>query len=620
MIQFSRFLFFLFFFIGFNSYAQEEVVVSLNVVNLQTVKLNKHSLGYKILTLKDSIILNNTESFSSLLRYNSPIYIKEYGAGGTSSASFRGTSASNTAVVWNGININSINNGQTGFNSLNVSLFDEINIRSGGGSIEFGSGAIGGTIHLNDELHFGNYVKNQVVSSIGSFETYHNSYKFSFGRAATAIKVGLAYNESENDYKWLNYNLKNENGAYHNTDFSFSIAQKLSDFTKISFYTSKYSGNREFSGQLPNPSAAKEKYKDFSFRNLLNFNYQKNANSHTVKFAYLTQEYQYFADKNNTYFNFGKSKRYFLNYDFDYKISSNSSIELFSEVESTLGKTDQIKEKNRKQFSQSFIFNQQIENFGSLNAKVRKDFNSDYTMPFVFALGAEIRPARNTFVRLNGSKNYRVPSYNDLYWPALGNENLIPESSLQGEIGVGYRNNNLKIDVGAFYIDAKDKIVWKPGADPKKPDVWTPANLDEVVNKGLELVINYKKNIEKHSFSFNANYSYTISKDKNTIQLLPFIPKHLLNGTVRYSYKKISAYYQHLFNGEIYTTTDNLDDYIVPYFNVGNLVLNYNLLKTKATQLDLGIKINNLFNKPYQVLPNRPMPNRNITLNINFKF
>lgn len=620
MIQTSRLLFFIIFFIGANLYAQEDVIVSLNVVNLQTVKLNKHSKGYKILTLKDSVILNNSESFSSLLRYNTPIYIKEYGAGGTSSASFRGTSASNTAVIWNGININSINNGQTGFNSLNVSLFDEINIRSGGGSIEFGSGAVGGTIHLNDELHFGNYIKNQLVSSIGSFATYHNLYKFSLGSADTAIKVGLAYNESENDYKWLGYNLKNENGAYYNTDFSFGIAQKLSDFTKISFYSSKYFGNREFSGQLPNPSSAKEKYKDFSFKNLIDFNYKKNESSHTVKFAYLTEEYQYFADKNSTNFNFGKSKRYLLNYDFNYKISSTSSIESFSEMESTFGKTDQIKEENRKQFSQSFIFNHRIENFAALNAKVRKDFNSQYPMPLVFALGAEINPAKNTFVRLNGSKNYRVPSFNDLYWPALGNKNLIPESSLQGELGLGYKNNHLKIDVGAFFINTKDKIVWTPGGDPKRPGVWTPINLDEVENKGFELLIAYTKNIAKHAFTFNANYSYTISKDNITKQLLPFIPKHLLNGTVGHSYKKISAYYQQLFNGEIFTTTDNLEDYTVPYFNVGNLGVHYQVVKTKTSQLVLGVKFNNLFNKPYQVLPGRPMPNRNINLNINYKF
>ena len=101
-------------------YSQLDSIQHLKIVNLQSITLNKHSKGFKVITLNDSILVNNTESFSSLLRFNSPIYIKEYGAGGTSSVSFRGTNASNTAVVWNGININSINNGQSEFNSINV--------------------------------------------------------------------------------------------------------------------------------------------------------------------------------------------------------------------------------------------------------------------------------------------------------------------------------------------------------------------------------------------------------------------------------------------------------------------------------------------------------------------
>ena len=606
--------------VGVQGFAQLDSIQHLNVVNINSLILKKHSKGYKILELSDSLIIKNTESFSSLLRYNSPIYVKEYGSGGTSSVSFRGTSASNTAVVWNGININSINNGQTGFNSLNISLFDNINIRSGGGSIEFGSGAVGGTIHLNDELSFGKYIKNQLVASIGSFETYHNLYKFNFGSKKTAIKVGLSYNESENDYKWLGYDLKNENGAYHNTDFSFSIAQKLSDFTKISFYTSKYDGSREFSGQLPNPSAANEKYKDLAFKNLIDVNYHKNASSHTLKLAYLTQEYQYFADKDESSYNYGKSKRYLLNYDFSYKISSNSSIESFSEYESTFGSTDEMEEKNRRQFSQSFIFNQQINNLGSFNAKIRKDFNSDYTVPLVYALGAEINTSKTTFIRLNGSRNYRVPSYNDLYWPSLGNEDLIPESSYQGEIGVGYKNKGLKIDVGAFYIDTKDKIVWTPGGDPDRPGVWVPINYDKVLNKGLELTAAYKINIAKHYFNINTNYSYTISKDKITKELLPYVPKHLLNGSLGYSFKRINIFYQHLYNGKVYTTTDNSETYTVPSFNIANLGGSYSIIKTTNSVLDVGLKINNLFNKAYQVLPGRPMPNRNINFNINYKF
>ena len=598
--------------------AQLDSLQYLNVVNLQSITLNKYSKGFKVNTLNDSIIIQNPESFSTLLRFNSPIYIKEYGAGGTSSASFRGTNASNTAVVWNGININSINNGQSEFNSINVSLFESIDIRSGGGSIEYGSGAVGGTIHLNDQLKFGKHLTNQVVSSYGSYNTLHSLYKFSYGSERTAVKVGLAYNESENDYKWLSYNVKNENGAYKNTDFSISLAQKLGKFSKLSFYSSKYTGDRQFSGMLPNPSAAKEKYKDLSFRNLVDFQYHKNEFTHALKIAYLTQEYQYFANKNNDTHTFGSSKRFISKYDFNYKINANSNIQSYYEFESILGDTDQMAQRRRNQFSQSLIYNHYIPNIVALNFKLRQDVNFDYDIPLVYALGAEFTTSKNTFVRLNGSKNYRVPTYNDLFWPGSGNENLIPESSLQGEIGFVYKANGLKVDVGGFYIDSKDKIVWQPDED--KPGIWVPLNVDAVVNKGIELTVDYKRTVEKHFFDVRFNYSYTVSEDKLTKKMLPYVPKHLMNASFGYTFKRINAFYQHLFNGKIFTSEDNISLYSVPYFNVGNVGLTYTVIQQKEKTLGVGVKVNNVFNEVYQVLPSRPMPNRNMNININYKF
>ena len=595
-------------------------VQNLNVVSLQTIKLKKHSKGYKIQSLSDSIILKNSTSFSSLIRFNTPIYIKEYGAGGTSSASFRGTNASSTAVVWNGININSINSGQTDFNSFSVILNDNIDVRSGGGSIEFGSGAIGGTIHLNDELAFNKLIENQLITSVGSFDTYNTLYKFSFGSDKTAVKFGVSYNQSENDYDWLGYDLKNENGAYNNLSFNLGVAQKLTKYSALRFYSSKYNGHREFSGTLPNPTAANEKYKDFNFRNLLDFNFFKNNFSHTVKLAYLTQKYQYFQNKNLETHNYGKSKEGLIKYIFNYKISASSNIESYSEFDFVQGSTDQMVARNRKQISQSVIYNKQFGALVSLNTKIRKDWNSDYKIPFIFALGAEVKPVRNTYARINGSKNYRVPTYNDLYWPALGNLNLIPESSLQGEFGLGYKTNEVKLDLGFYYIEAKNKIVWTPGGDPDKPGIWTPINVAEAVNKGVEFTIAVNKEINKHLFNFNLNYSYTIAKDKRSNNYLTYVPKHLANGSFGYSRKNFSAFYQHLFTGKVYTTTDNVENYTVPYFNVGNLGVNYKIMNTSKQIVAVGAKVNNIFNESYKVIPGRPMPNRNFNININYKF
>jgi len=129
--------------------AQDSIAIKLQEVSISDLQLKKHSESQSVLKLSDSIIKNNKPSLTSLLNYNSLIYFKENGLGMVSSASFRGTTAQQTAVIWNGININSQLNGQTDFNTISTRNFNSISVRSGGGSAIYGSSAIGGSIHLN---------------------------------------------------------------------------------------------------------------------------------------------------------------------------------------------------------------------------------------------------------------------------------------------------------------------------------------------------------------------------------------------------------------------------------------------------------------------------------------
>ncbi|WP_298534826.1 TonB-dependent receptor [uncultured Algibacter sp.] len=618
-------LFIIVYFIGICCSAQNDSLVNrLDLVVIQAdKKLDKHSSGYKISRLSDSVIVRNMESFANLLRFNAPIYLREYGSGGTSSASFRGTSASNTAVIWNGININSINNGQTGFNALTVNLFDAIDVRSGGGSLEYGSGAIGGTIHLNDNLEFSanRQIRNQAIVSVGSYETYRGIYKLKISNDKLALNAGVSYNQSANDYPWLGTDFKNINGAYENLGININGAFLINDVSKLKFYSTNYWGERFFSGELPNPTSANDKYQDFNHRNLLIYTNDQNRFNHEAKFAFLSQEYRYFEDKSLDIYSFGSSKRYLVNYNVSYVLTDlNASISSYSEYESAFGKTDRIAKKNRRQFSQSFIYDQNIKNTLFLDAKVRKDFNSDYEVPFTYALGVKVKTTQYVFVRANGSKNFRVPTYNDLFWPGQGNLDLEPETALQAEFGFGYKNNKFLIDIGTFYINAKDKIVWTPNGDPARPGIWVPINISEVNNKGVELVLNYKENFNKHVLQFDLNYSYTEAIDAATNKQVIFVPKHLANLNIGYNYKRFSVFYQQLFNGEVYTTESNSNDFVVPHYFVSNIGGDYTLLNSTKQLLKIGIKVNNLFNENYVVQPRRPMPNRNFNLNINYKF
>src|SRR5690606_21015681 len=93
-------------------YAQQDTV-KLSGASISGNPLLEKNQTQSEIILNDSILKKNQPSLTQLLNFNSPIYFKENGAGMVSSPSFRGTTASQTVVLWNGININSQTTGQT---------------------------------------------------------------------------------------------------------------------------------------------------------------------------------------------------------------------------------------------------------------------------------------------------------------------------------------------------------------------------------------------------------------------------------------------------------------------------------------------------------------------------
>ena len=149
-------------------FAQQDAIVLSEVV-VSDSQLKNFTETKDIKVLNDSVIEKNRASLTSLLNYNSVIYFKENGLGMVSSPSFRGTTAQQTAVIWNGININSQLNGQTDFNTVSTRDFNSVSVQAGGGSTIYGTSAIGGSIHLSNNLSFKKQFSNDFYVSYGSF-------------------------------------------------------------------------------------------------------------------------------------------------------------------------------------------------------------------------------------------------------------------------------------------------------------------------------------------------------------------------------------------------------------------------------------------------------------------
>ncbi|MGY0408848.1 MAG: TonB-dependent receptor plug domain-containing protein, partial [Polaribacter sp.] len=523
-------------------------------------------LGQKKIQLNTLQIIKNPINLTNLLRYNSPISLRDYGNGGLSTARFRGTSGSNTVVLWNGIAINAIGSGQTDFNSLSASTSDEIIVNSGGNSVQYGSGAIGGVVHLNDNLSFNKHKDFQVFSSYGSFNTTSNFFKTNIGTGKWSIKLASTVNYSDNDYTYIDTRytddtgnlLKNENGIYKNYGVTFSLGHQFSHKNKLYFYTTGYYGDRLFSDGLPNPAAGSERNEDFNQRNLLKWDYSFSNFSQELKLAYLTQEYRYYNDKDATSFNFGNSKNYQINYTLKYRFSNYLKISSSLIYDNNTGTTNKIISKIRT-FSAALVSVVYKPTEKLTTAfHIRKEFNSDFEVPLSVSFASEYQIIDNLLLKANISTNYRVPTFNELYWPVVGNLQLVPENAVQGEVGAAYKKKNIHITASLFYINLNDKILWLPTA---ASNLWRPSNVGKVVHKGIEVYVNFLKKINNHYFNFSSNYTFTAAKNKETGTFLPFAPKHVFNFNLEYKYKKVVFFVQNLYQSRVFTNDININFY-----------------------------------------------------------
>ena len=567
------------------STAQIDSVYQLQEVIVSDARLKNASKTQTTKIIDQETILNQVGSFTQLLNGQSGLYFKENGAGMVSSVSFRGTSAQQTAVVWNGININSQLNGQTDFNTLSSADFSNITIKSGGGSVLYGSGAVGGSIHLQNNASFNE--KSNFLSRfhLGSFNSQSGYFRWNYGTKKWAYNISLNRNQSDNDYPFLKTNLKNENGKYYNQSLNTTIRCTINKTQTLSFYSQFYDSQRDFSNSLGVRSF--NQYIDWNTRNMLEWTRKKEKLEQRLKVAFLTEKYLFYENKYATAYNFGQSETFLLRQENSYRFSKKTTWIAQLELQNTTGKGSNFQESERK--------------------------NNLYKTPLLYSIAGRWQANKNWALKGNFSKNYRMPTFNDLYWQGSGNTNLKPETALQYEIGPAFETPKVQFSLQYFAIRLTDLLRWIP----QSSGLWTPENTAKVNSQGVETMATFETKFAAHLFKFHTNYTYTKSINEKTNKQLIYVPFHKASAQVDYQFKKISGWLQAIYQGSVFTSSDNF--YALPAYSLLNFGAAYQF-QTPKIKYRLGLQSQNLANENYQNVIARPMPGRNyqiiLTLNL----
>ncbi len=597
-------------------YAQVDALQVLPEVLLSDVKLRDFSQGITVTRVTDSVITRSKTALTDLLRYQSLIYFRENGPGGVSSPSFRGTTAQQTAVVWNGININSQLNGQTDFNTIATRNYDHIDIRSGGGSIPYGSGAIGGSIHLNNTLSFRSFFENKLTLSYGSFNTPSGTIKSRFGTSKFYGDIAVDYTRSDNDFEFLDTALFNENGDYENTNLNANFGFTLARNQILKIHHNTFFGDRNFSRTLTAPSD--DGYEDRNTRSLVEWAILNPKFDSKARLAHVFEQFEFFpSGANRDISTIGKAIRYTANYDFTYRFDEKKRLKTTIDYTTITGDGTNIERGTRSIFSAVALWNHQVTDRWAYGAQIRQEVTDAYDSPLLIGVSSAYAFAKAYTLSFNASRNYRIPTFNDTFWQgagAIGNPNLLPESSLQAEIGHTLQHKDLKLVLNTYYIQTEDLIVWRPNGQ----NIWSPINVAESRNYGAEVNANYTYKYASHLFTLSGNYAYTIAEDEETGNQLIYVPKQKITGSIGYNYNRFSAFYQFLYNDEVYTTTDNSGT--LTGYAVSNLGIDYSLVKKEKQRVVISLQARNIFNKNYQTIAFRPNPGRNFLIQTTYTF
>lgn len=218
-----------------------------------------------------------------------------------------------------------------------------------------------------------------------------------------------------------------------------------------------------------------------------------------------------------------------------------------------------------------------------------------------------------------------MPTLNELYWQPGGNLNLKPEVGFtnEGELNCIKKFNTILISFSgaAFSRNINNWILWTPGANGN-PE---PINIQKVWSRGTEttLKINYQKNKFKAFTTIATSYVLSTiqsnNQENNSTQnkQLIYTPRYSVNSNISVGYSKTILTYYHQYIGYRFTTSDNTS-WLSPY-HYSSLRLNTTINLNQST-IVLFAACNNLINKNYNIIANRPMPLQNYEVGISLQY
>lgn len=599
------FLYFLTFYTTFST-AQTVDSVELSIVEVNALRYlpNKNRID------STQIHFLPTASLSELLHEHTAVYLKSYGGNGISTTSIRGGSASHTLVLWNGLPVQNPMLGQVDFSLFPSHLFDEVRVDLGGNSAIWGSAAVGGVIHLNTQQQLGQ--RFQMRSTIGSFGLLAHQLKAQFGNPTFQTTLKVWQQQAENNFPYTIVGIDEKKKQTHASLQQWGILQENTWQIKpkwLIHWNNWYQTNNR---QIPPTTTQRQSVAtqlDESFRTNLNAKYVLNNTVLQVRAAVFFDRLNFFDigvdSKSRTWSHIyeveGKSyirQRHTLTYGMNWTRLKAA----------TDGYLEPIASQHRLAFFTGYHYQHQK---WETHLAIRQELVDGNFVPTTPSLSIDYQLFNSLSIKGIVARNYRIPTFNDLYWAVGGNPDLLPELGWSEEIALSWKPKAWEAKLTLFNRNLNNRILWQPQPDR---GFWSPENIDQVWSRGLEIRWNFQHITQHCTLKWTLGYDYvcsTVEQSKDAILVgkqLIYTPEHQGFTSFFLKWKSLAFQYNHTYTDRVLIEvrrTKYLDSYQLGF---ASLSYDWRIQKIKGS---IVTKMNNCWDTDYRVIDRRPMPGRN---------
>lgn len=569
------------------------------------------------------------------------------GLAGLQTPSIRGSNGDQVVVLMDGIRMNTAQGGGVDLNLFPSGALNRIEVVRGAHSALLGSDAIGGAIHLHSkELNSTTPLALSLNSTMGSFGT-QMLQAFASGQRGPLF-LFLTYNQMESDGNFeyadpnsgkdasrLNNDYKGEN-LFAKLGYTWNVRHQTQLVFQSLNTTKGAAGsiNPGWDGLPMLTPQARSRYDrqliSLISKNQLSDRFRLRTQVSRQVFDYAYQNPAGWIPVDDLHEN--SSTQITLHGTW----SAFQSLSIAAGIESRQDQltSTQVKAENRAMTGaylqgdwKTGLPLRIVEADLTVIPAVRYDAYSDVDGRISPQVGVRMATGESLRLALKGNAGlaYRLPTFNDLYWPeddyTRGNPDLKPESSTNVDVGLQLSGGDASFYQAEFTVfknQVEDLINWAP--TPENEFQWMPTNVGKAKLSGIESTLSFT--LQDNMAHFRFTHTRLNATDESTGSLtlgktLIYRPRDKLDVTAGIRLFGIQFNINYRRVSKRFVSADNsvaLDAYSLLNANMGTDIAIVGLT------IRPRIQVMNLLDESIFVTDGYPLPGRELRVSVGLEY